>query len=167
MAIAEIIDDTGKARALTLADINGSGGGNGNGSGGSTADDPSFVAISVDGVEVDTANPLPVKVEQNTAATAVYVEVLGVPAVARQLAAGATSANTVLTSTCKRISIKARTANIRFSIGATAQTANASTSHFIELGERLDLAVPAGANIAVIRDSGSSVNAVLELTELV
>ena len=93
------------------------------------------------------------------------VEPLGALGVARQLAAGSSSANTALTSTCRRISMRAVSADIRFAIGATSQTANASTSHFIASGERLDFAVPADANIAVIRDA--STNGTLELTELV
>jgi hypothetical protein len=90
--------------------------------------------------------------------------VLRRPGASRQLAAGATSADTALTATCQYISIRAVGANIRYSIGATEQTANASTSHFIADGERLDLAVPVEAHIAVIR--AASTNGTLELTEL-
>ena len=79
------------------------------------------------------------------------------PGVARQLSAGASSANTALTSSCSRISIRAVTAD-------TSQTANASTSHFIAQNERLELVVPEGANIAVKRDASTS--GTLELTEL-
>ena len=86
------------------------------------------------------------------------------PGVARQLAAGASSANTALTSSCSRISIRAVTADIRYSIGGSSQTANASTSHFIAQNERLELVVPEGSNIAVIRDA--STNGTIELTEL-
>ena len=92
------------------------------------------------------------------------VEPLGQPGVARQLAAGATSTNTALTTTCRRISILARSADIRYAIGSTSQTASA-TSHFIGIGERLDLVVPATPNIAVIRDASTS--GTLEVTELV
>lgn len=92
------------------------------------------------------------------------VEPLGQPGVARQLAAGATSVNTALTTTCRRISILARSADIRYAIGSTSQTASA-TSHFIGIGERLDLVVPATPNIAVIRDASTS--GTLEVTELV
>lgn len=93
----------------------------------------------------------------------VPTEPLGIPAVARQLSAGASSANTALTSTCRRISIKAIGADIRYAIGSTSQTASATT-HFIGNGERLDLAVPATPNIAVIRNGSTS--GTLELTEL-
>lgn len=92
------------------------------------------------------------------------VDTLAAVGVARQLAAGATSANTALTITCRRISICAQAANIRFAIGTGAQTAS-STSHFIQSGERLDLGVPANAQIAVIR--AGSTDGVLELSELV
>lgn len=93
-------------------------------------------------------------------------EPLGVPTVARQVIATNTNTNTVLTTTCRRISIKARTNDVRFALGSVAQTASATTSHFIEAGERLDMAVPLNANIAVIRDSAATANAVVEITEL-
>jgi hypothetical protein len=91
------------------------------------------------------------------------VEPLSVPGVARQLAAGATTANTALTASCRRISIRAVGADIRFAIGTGAQTATA-TSHFIADGERLDLGVPVEPNIAVLRNATTS--GTLELTEL-
>ena len=91
------------------------------------------------------------------------VEFLGHPGVARQLAAGASSANTALTAGIYRISMRAVGADIRFAIGQGAQTATA-TSPFIADGERLDFAVTNGANIAVLRDA--STDGVLELTEL-
>ena len=93
------------------------------------------------------------------------VEILGEPGTARQLTAGSASSNTVLTTTTRRISIRAVGADIRFSIGAGAQTANGNTSNFIANGERLDFAVPESANIAIIRDG--TVNGTLELTELI
>ena len=93
------------------------------------------------------------------------VEILGEPSTARQLTAGSASSNTVLTSTTRRISMRAVGADIRFSIGAGAQTANGNTSNFIANGERLGFAVPLGAQIAVIRDG--TVNGTLELTELI
>jgi hypothetical protein len=93
----------------------------------------------------------------------VPTEDLGQAIVARQLVAGVASANTVLTSTCRRISIHARDAAVRYSVGNSAQTASA-TSHYLAQGERIDLLVPASANIAVIRADAAS--GVLELTEL-
>jgi hypothetical protein len=94
------------------------------------------------------------------------VEPLGIPTVSRQLAATTTSANTTLTANISRISIRARFADIRYVVGVGAQTANASTSHFIANGERLDIAVPFGASIAVIRESAATVNGSLAVTEL-
>lgn len=99
-------------------------------------------------------------------ATSVAVEPLGIPSVSRKINATGTSSNLALTTTCKRISIKA-SCDMRYSISNTSQTANASTSHFIEAGERLDIAVPLNANIAVIRDSDSNVDGVLNISELV
>lgn len=88
--------------------------------------------------------------------------------VARQLAAGAASANVALTSTTRRISLFARNADVRYSIGSVAQTATstsgATTSHFLGQGERIELVVPATPNIAVIR--AGSTDGTLEITEL-
>ena len=89
---------------------------------------------------------------------------LGQPGIARQLVAGAASANTALTASCRHISILATGSDIRFVIGIGAQTASA-TSHLIAVGERLDLRVPANANIAVIR--AGTINGVLEVMELI
>ena len=95
------------------------------------------------------------------------VEPLSMPGVARQLTATTTSANTVLTPGVFRISMRARGCDIRYAVGNGAQTADPSTSHFIANGERLDIAVPPGANIAVIREIGATVNGSLAVTELV
>lgn len=100
-----------------------------------------------------------------TSPSRVLVEPLGQPSVARQLTAGAASANTALTATVRRISMRAIDADIRYSIGTTAQTADGNTSHFIAEDERLDVAVPLGANIAVIRDGVT--DGTLELSELI
>ena len=94
-----------------------------------------------------------------------FTEPLGIPGAARQLAAGSTTANTALTAGVFRISMRAVNADIRFAVGAGSQTANATTSHFIANGERLDFAVPPDANIAVIRDGSTS--GTLEVTELI
>ena len=93
------------------------------------------------------------------------VEPLGQPSEPLQLAAGVASINTALTTTCRRISIRAVGANVRYMIGSTSQTANAATSHLIADGERLDLAVPATPNIAVIR--AAATNGTLEVSELI
>lgn len=91
------------------------------------------------------------------------VDTLAAVGVARQLAATAATANTALTTTCRRISIHARSADIRYSVGSAAQTASA-TSHFIAAGERLDIDVPTTPNIAVIR--AGATDGTLELSEL-
>lgn len=93
-------------------------------------------------------------------------EPLGVPTVALQLPVTNVSNSVPLTATCRRISIKARGTDMRYVVGVGAQTADASTSHFIESGERLDIAVPAGATIAAIRESAATVNGSLAITEL-
>lgn len=92
-----------------------------------------------------------------------YVEPYRLVGTARQLSAGSASANTALTASISRISIRAVGADIRYSIGNSAQTASA-TSHFIASGERLELRVPEGANIAVIRNA--STDGTLEVSEL-
>lgn len=92
------------------------------------------------------------------------VDTLSAMGVARQLTAGAASANTALTASCRRVSIRARNADVRFAVGTGAQTANASTSHFIAQDERLDFDVPASAQIAVIR--AAATDGIIELSEL-
>ena len=99
-------------------------------------------------------------------AVAVDTEPLGLPTIARQLAVTTTSSSVELTATCRRVSIKARGTDIRYAVGVGAQTADASTSHFLESGERLDIAVPAGATLAAIRESASTTNGSLAITEL-
>lgn len=132
-------------------------------------------------VKNDSGNPVPVsfpstptvnvgtmpEVEvKNDSGNAIFTEPLGVPGVARQVTVTTTSANTQLTAGVKRISIKARTCDMRYAVGSTTQTASATTSHFLEAGERLDIAVPAGGHIAVIRDSAATANGTLCITEL-
>jgi len=96
-----------------------------------------------------------------------HVEPLGIPGVSRQLTATTTSASTALTANVGRISIRARFADIRFVVGIGTQTASATTSHFIANGERLDIGVPFGASIGVIRESAATVNGSLAVSELV
>jgi hypothetical protein len=96
-------------------------------------------------------------------ASMVPVDTLASIGSAKQLAAGATSASTALTATCRRVSIHARLADIRYAVGTGTQTASATT-HFIAMGERLDFDVPASAQIGVIR--AGTVDGVLEVTEL-
>ena len=91
------------------------------------------------------------------------VEPLGVPGLARQLTATNTSANTALSANVYRISMRAVGADIRYQVGSGAQTAT-SSSHFIANGERLDVALPQGGNIAVLRNG--TTDGTLEVTEL-
>ena len=91
------------------------------------------------------------------------VEPLGQAGLARKLTAGSTTSNTALTAGVFRISMRAVGADIRFSIGTGSQTATTS-SHFIANGERLDFALPPGANIAVLRNG--TTDGTLEVTEL-
>ena len=126
--------------------------------------DPLPVAFPViPTVNIGTAPEIEVK---NDSGAALFTEPLGVPGTARQVTVTTTSTNTTLSAGVKRISIKARSCDMRYAVGAAAQTASATTSHFIEAGERLDIAVPVGGNIAVIRDSLAGVNGTLCITEL-
>jgi hypothetical protein len=95
-----------------------------------------------------------------------HVEPLGIPTVSRNLTATSTSASTALTANISRISMRARTSDIRFVVGVGTQTAIAATSHFIANGERIDIAVPFGASIGVIRDTAATSDGVLVITEL-
>lgn len=104
-----------------------------------------------------------VDMNDGTFAERVASEPLGIPAVARQLTATASSANTALTTTCRRASFYARTADLRFLIGSTSQNASA-TSHYLGVGERVDIRLPATPNVAVIR--AGVTDATLEVTEL-
>lgn len=121
------------------------------------------VTLASDGPGVTSLNSIDAKTPALVNARA-GVEPLGQPGVARQLSVTSSSANTALTTTCRRISVFARGADIRFAIGSTSQTAS-STSHYIANGERLDLVVPATPNIAVIR--AGSIDGTLEVMELV
>ena len=91
------------------------------------------------------------------------VEVLGEVGTAKQRSATTTSANIALTSTTRRVSIKAVGADMRYAFGGSTITAT-TTSHYIADGERLDFACPEGTNIAAIAVSGTGA---LEITELV
>lgn len=94
------------------------------------------------------------------------VEPLGTPGIARQVATTATTSNTVLTGSVGRISIHARLAPLRYVVGSAAQTASATTSHYLAAGERIDIDVPATPNIAVIRASDATIDGAAEITEL-
>ena len=95
--------------------------------------------------------------------TDAQVEVLGEVGAAKQRSASTTSANIALTSTTKRVSIKAVGADMRYEFGGSTIEAT-TTSHYIADGERLDFACPEGSYIAVETISGTGT---LEITELV
>lgn len=85
--------------------------------------------------------------------------------IARTIAIAATSTNLALTSTCRFISLTCvGGTHCHYQIGIGAQTAT-SSSHFLRTGERITLAVPASANIAVIQGTGASTT--LFITEFV
>lgn len=95
------------------------------------------------------------------------VEPLGRPSTAHKILIDGTGRNQVLTSTCKRISIKAIGVAARYLVGLTNQSSTVgTTSHYIDVGERLDLAVLENTNISVVRD-GVSGSGTLEISELV
>jgi hypothetical protein len=98
----------------------------------------------------------------------VVVDTLGQPATARQVATTVTSANQALTASgVNRISLYARISPLRYMVGSTSQTANNATSHYLAAGERIDIALPATPNIAVIRASDATEDGAAEITELI
>lgn len=100
----------------------------------------------------------------NDVGNAIPTEPLGLPTLAWQVAVTATAATQTLTNSIKRISIKARGCDMRYSLTGTASS---TTSHYIEAGERLDLRVNPGTTISVVRDSAATINGSLAITELV
>ena len=89
------------------------------------------------------------------------VEPLGALGVARTLAAGSTAASVVLTTTCRRVSLVALTADICIAVdGSTATT----SSHYLQAGERIDLRLTAATTISAIR--AGSTDGVLRVSEL-
>jgi hypothetical protein len=94
----------------------------------------------------------------------VKVETLGLPDVSRQLAAGAATGNIALTAACRRCSIVAIGADIRFAVGSTNAVAATATSHLILQNERLDIHLPTTPYIAAIRNATTS--GTLEISEL-
>ena len=84
---------------------------------------------------------------------------------ARTIALGATSVNQALTSTCRFVSlICTGGTHCHYQIGVGTQTAS-TTTHYLKTGERINLGVPIGANIAAIQGGGASTT--LFITELV
>lgn len=110
-----------------------------------------FVQPNGNASPVSAENPLP-------------TDPLGMPTVARQLTAGATSASVQVSATCRRVSIRAVTADIRYAVGQTAPTAT-TTSHFIAQDERLDINLPTGGFIAALQ--AGATGGTLEISELV
>lgn len=110
----------------------------------------------------ETNNPSKIRTDKEGR---VKAEPLGTPDEARQQAVTTVSADVTLTAACRRISIVAVGCNMRYKVGP-AQMANATASHLIRDGERLDFAVPVGAHIAIIRDSAATADGVLEISEL-
>ena len=92
------------------------------------------------------------------------VEILGEVGAAKQRSATTDSAYIALTSTTRRVSIKAVGADMRYRFGTSSSDTASATSHYIADGERLDFACPEGTFIAVRTVSGTGA---LEITELV
>ena len=101
------------------------------------------------------------KVFPVTASDPMPTSQLALPTVARQLDVSGVSASVVLTAACRRVSVYARGGAMRYVVGEGAQTASATTSHYIAAEERLDFAVPAGATIAAIRGASDSAGVAL------
>ena len=91
----------------------------------------------------------------------VPVEVLGQIGEPKVLAIGAASVNIALTATTRRVSIRS-TVEAFYSVGSASQVATA-TKHHIGEGERLDFAVPANCNIAVIQKTSTGTLYISEL----
>ena len=91
---------------------------------------------------------------------------LGIPVAARQLAVSGTSASVTLSKGVSRASIVARGGPVRFVVGMGAQTANATTSHYLGAEERIDIKFQSGSTIAAIRANGDTTAQALEITEL-
>ena len=129
------------------------------------------VVIASDQSAIPTTNALGSTAANQTTGNAALTAIngklptttLGQPSVARSITVNATSASVTLTASCTRISLVARTADVRFRVGTGAQTA-VVTDHFIAAGERIDIQVPASAVIAAIR--GASTDGVLLISEL-
>lgn len=99
-------------------------------------------------------------------ASPVTVEPLGKVGAARKIASSTISSRVTLTAGCKRISIRARGCDMRYAVGDSSVTANASTSHFIAQDERMDIGVNSGSSIAAIREALAVVDGTLEISEL-
>lgn len=85
---------------------------------------------------------------------------------ANRVNAGTSSADVALATTTRKVRLIARFSDIRFSIGTGTQTANNTTSHLLPNGYDVVLGVPANARVGAIRDVNSSVNGILEISEM-
>ncbi len=103
---------------------------------------------------------------KGTPAGRLHIEPLGILGLAYQVPTTTASTNTVLSPTASRISLYARGSAMRIAVGSTNQVANATTSHYMAAGDRLDIALPATPRIAVIRAADSTVDGVAEISEL-
>ena len=98
------------------------------------------------------------------------VEIFGEVGAAKRLGIDSTTTTNrvALTSSTRRVSIKAVGADARYKFGDSSITGSnsygSSLCHYIADGERLDFACPEGTNIAAIAVSGTGA---LEITELV
>ena len=97
------------------------------------------------------------------------VEILGEVGAAKRISTSNASVTVALTSTTRRVSIKAVGADAKYKFGDSTVTASTSYGssdicHYIADGERLDFACPEGTHIAAIAVSGTGA---LEITELV
>lgn len=89
------------------------------------------------------------------------VEPLGEPSVSRQIAVSATSVNTAMTPTCRRLSMRT-TIDVFYRIGRTSQTA-VLTDHLLAAGERIDISTMPNCNIAFRTASGTGTVYISEL----
>ena len=101
--------------------------------------------------------------------TDAQVEILGEIGAAKRISTSNASVTVALTSTTRRVSIKAVGADAKYKFGDSGVTASTGYGtndicHYIADGERLDFACPEGTHIAAIAVSGTGA---LEITELV
>lgn len=95
----------------------------------------------------------------------VNVEPLGRPDASLTLAAGASSVNLGIPSNTHRLSLVALGADICFKLGTSNSVSAASTDHYLQAGERIDIDVKNHTHIAAIR--AGSTNGTLRISQLV
>lgn len=89
-------------------------------------------------------------------------EPLGSLGVSRTLPVTGTAASATLTTTCRRVSLVALTADLCLTVDGTTAT---TSSHYLQAGERIDLLLTAATTISAIR--AGATDAVLRISELV